>query len=371
MFTLYFQFIHNIQETFSNNAKRATPRTTLPSPKNIQPIPNANLGLPSYTNQKITQETISFMDKLKVDFDLYYKFNIQKHINLNSLQTLLRKYPNLQNNEFLIKLEEDPDNVKLVKEGFKTIRFDATQQFSTEEKDRISQNIELLLYNTKQYLPGLTGDALKEAINEITSLTRKLIMHNFIAYGFKSTGFNILDLAPAKFYLQKFDRTSQNLEPISIATYVHEQTNKILKGNYFDETDLIRFFRMFGEIRPGGKNLVERYTPKETVVLKPVMYRTIKEGKIPENILVIRPNEGDKSEIYILDTQNSTKTKAKYLSLYKTSNNKKHIVGGRELDITKIGNESTIVDIKGMLNAALASNSKNSPPDNVFQLCML
>ncbi len=303
--------------------------------------------------------------------DLHYKVNKTQPTLHNSLQTLLRKYPNLQNNEFLIKLEEDPDNVKLVKEGFKTIRFDATQQFSTEEKDRISQNIELLLYNTKQYLPGLTGDALKEAINEITSLTRKLVMHNFIAYGFKSTGFNILDLAPTKFYLQKFDRTSQNLEPISIATYIHEQTDKILKGNYFDETDLIRFFRMFGEIRPGGKNLVERYTPKEAVDLKPVMYRTIAEGKIPENILVIRPTEGDKSEIYILDTQNSSKTKAKYLSLYKTSNNKKHIVGGKELDSTKIGNESTIVDITGMLNAALASNSKNSSLDNLFQLCML
>jgi hypothetical protein len=196
-------------------------------------------------------------------------------------------------------------------------------------------------------------------------------MHNFIAYGLKSTGFNILDLAPTKFYLQKFDRTTQGLEPISIANYVHEQTDKILKGNYFDETDLIRFFRMFGEIRPGGKNLVERYTPKDEVELKPVMYRKVKPGKTPANILVIRPADGDKSEIYILDTQNTNKSKAKYLSLYKTSNNKKHIVGGKDLDITKIGNESSVVDIQGLLNAALASNSQKSTPENLFQLCML
>ena len=303
--------------------------------------------------------------------DLHYKVNSTQPTLHSSLQTLLKKYPNLQSNEYLSKLEEDPDNIKFTAEKFKTIRFDATQQFSKEEKERISENIELLLYNTKQYLPGMSGEDLKNAVNEITSFARKLVMHNFIAYGLKNTGFNILDLAPTKFYLQKFDRTTQGLEPISIANYVHEQTDKILKGNYFDETDLIRFFRMFGEIRPGGKNLVERYTPKDEVELKPVMYRKVKPGKTPANILVIRPADGDKSEIYILDTQNTNKSKAKYLSLYKTSNNKKHIVGGKDLDITKIGNESSVVDIQGLLNAALASNSQKSTPENLFQLCML
>ncbi len=200
------------------------------------------------------------------------------------------------------------------------------------------------------------------------------MLHPFIVNGFKNSYASIDSLIPPKFFLEKFDRSGQKLDPISIAEYLHQQSAKINNGNYFTTDDLIRFFRMFGEMRPGGQNLVDRYTTEFTLApVETVSY----SGDIDNlaKIKVFRSSLNQESEIYLLDeeaTLKSSKTKAVYLSLYKTSNNKKHIVGGRSLDSVKIGKGQSIEDYKGLFNLYLqTAQPRETTPDDYVQLCRL
>ena len=72
----------------------------------------------------------------------------------------------------------------------------------------------------------------------------------------------------------------------------------------------------------------------------------------------------------MLDEKNSTNQTLKYLSLYKTGNNKKHIVGGEWLGKKKVGN-STFEDFQGVFNLPFESESFDTVPSDVTQICML
>ncbi len=138
---------------------------------------------------------------------------------------------------------------------------------------------------------------------------------------------------------------------------------------------MIKFFRIFGEMRPGGQNLVERYSSE--FKLAPV--ETIPYSGSPDDIAkikVFRSGVNQESEIYILDEEATLKNKgnkkAVYLSLYKTSNNKKHIVGGKNLDYTKVGKDQNIEDYRGFFNVYLqTAEPRQTTPDDYVQLCRL
>jgi len=296
---------------------------------------------------------------------------------LAKISKLKKKYPGLKNNEFLSKHSENTENTTFTKDGFKTFGFNNSEPYSPEEKNRIKSDIENLLYRPEAYLPKeILKDpkAKAEAQQEIRKFTYQLLLHPFIVNGFKNSYASIDSLIPPKFFLEKFDRSGQKLDPISIAEYLHQQSAKINNGNYFTTDDLIRFFRMFGEMRPGGQNLVDRYTTEFTLApVETVSY----SGDIDNlaKIKVFRSSLNQESEVYLLDeeaTLKSSKTKAVYLSLYKTSNNKKHIVGGRSLDSVKIGKGQSIEDYKGLFNLYLqTAQPRETTPDDYVQLCRL
>jgi len=297
---------------------------------------------------------------------------------LSKINKMKKKYPGLKNNEFLSKHSENTENASFTKDGFKTFGFNNSEPYSPEEKNRIKSDIENLLFRPEAYLPKETlkdSKAKAEAVQEIRKFTYQLLIHPFIVGGFKNSYASIDSLIPPKFFLEKFDRSGVKLEPISIAEYLHQQSLKMNNTNYFNTDDLIKFFRIFGEMRPGGQNLVERYSSE--FKLAPV--ETIPYSGSPDDIAkikVFRSGVNQESEIYILDEEATLKNKgnkkAVYLSLYKTSNNKKHIVGGKNLDYTKVGKDQNIEDYRGFFNVYLqTAEPRQTTPDDYVQLCRL
>ena len=286
------------------------------------------------------------------------------------IKQLVKKYPNLAANEFLSKIEDADDNVKNA--GFKTIQFDATQQYSSKEKTRIKSDLRNLMYFPQSYLGKKPKDeaaikAYNKDADTIKALGFDLAMHTFISNGFRKSAFNYAEMLPTRFATEPIARLGEDLEPISIAEYLHDQFALMNSGNYFTADDLRRFFRIFGEMRPGGVNLVDRknFDNSEPLAAEIIIES---ESKIPAKIIVIRNKKF--SDTYLLDEKNSTNQTLKYLSLYKTGNNKKHIVGGDWLNKKKVGN-TTFEEMEGVFSIPFENESFDTVPTDVTQICML
>ena len=286
------------------------------------------------------------------------------------MKQLVKKYPNLAANEFLSKIEDAEDNAK--NKGFKTIQFDASQQYSSKEKSRIKSDLNTLMYMPEAYLGKKPKDEAgiknynKDA-DAIKALGFDLAMHTLISNGFRKSAFNYASMLPTRFTTEPIVRLGEDLPPISVAEYLHDQFAMMNSGTYFTGEDLIRFFRIFGEMRPGGVNLVDRKNFDNSDPLAAEI-EIENDSTFPAKIRVFRNKKF--SDIYLLDEKNSTTQTLKYLSLYKTGNNKKHIVGGEWLGKKKVGN-STFEDFQGVFNLPFESESFDTVPSDVTQICML
>jgi hypothetical protein len=167
-------------------------------------------------------------------------------------------------------------------------------------------------------------------------------------------------------------KRGDKLSDISVAEYLHEQSANMQSGNYFTNEDLIKFFRIFGEIRPGGTNLAERSTLPPTVTkLSPEHNISVEKfGGYPPPIMVIRTHNG-KSGIYILSPSYRGGPTANYLSLYGATNNKKHIVGGDYLNIKIVGKDTPIEAVAPTFQGMYLAGVHNVTPSDVTQICML
>ena len=307
--------------------------------------------------------------------DEMYKPGKGKKTLWAQLKIALNKFPNLTANEFISKLQEDSNNEKT--KGFKTFQFDATQQYAPEEKERIEDALETLIFRPEAYLGRISKKASKEEketyvknVTAIKDLGFKLAMHTLVSNGFKTTAYNYANLLPAAFYRMPISREAAELKPISIADYIHEQSAKMQRdSNYFDAEDLVRFFRIYGEIRPGGFNLAERQTIDATKPSNTFTVSASKFGGEVPTMIVVRGTEN--SDIFVLDPDTAAKQKLVYLSLRKTSNNKRHIVGGDYLNIKRVGKDTSIDTILGDLQVSLDAAEFKENNGDVSQICML
>jgi hypothetical protein len=294
------------------------------------------------------------------------------------VQNALQKYGNLSGNEFLSKLSED-DNNKSVK-GFVTFNFDATQQYAPEEKSRIQEDLYNLMYRPEAYLTKPGKDATEQtiqkykgSIEEIKKIGFDLSMHTLISNGFRKSAFNYATMIPPQFWLQPLKREMAGLPDISVADYLHKQSMNMQTGNYFTAEDLVKFFRIFGEIRPGGSNLTDRQSLGITVTkLAKEHYTNVeKYGGYPPAVMVFRTKKGE-SGVYVLSPNyKQGSDKALYLSLNKTANTKKHIVGGEYLNIKVVGKETSIDSVLPFFQGLYIAGAKKVAPSDVTQICML
>jgi hypothetical protein len=168
------------------------------------------------------------------------------------------------------------------------------------------------------------------------------------------------------------DRIAQELPPISIAEYLHEQSARIQGKGYFTNKDLLQFFRIFGEIRPGGFNLADRKNFDNKKVLKDILVEPSYPGADHPMIKVFRSDK--ETGIYVLDTTSKSlanKNKVTYVSLRKTSNKNKHLVGGEFLNIKKVPGNYDMEELLNVFQAVLDNTKYTDSPDSVYQLCML
>ena len=286
------------------------------------------------------------------------------------IKQLVKKYPNLAANEFLSKIEDAEDNAKNA--GFKTIQFDATQQYSVKERSRIKSDLNTLMYMPQAYLGKKPKDEAKLKVynkdaDTIKALGFDLAIHTLISNGFRKSAFNYASMLPTRFLTEPIARLGEDLDPISISEYLHDQFAMMNSGRYFTPDDLRTFFRIFGEVRPGGANLVDRKNFDNSDPLeKEITFES--EGGIPQKVIVIKNKKY--SDIYMLDEKNSSDRTLKYLSLYKTGNNKKHIVGGDWINKKTVGNVP-VNEMEGIFSIPFENESFDSIPTDVTQICML
>ena len=313
-----------------------------------------------------------FFDKKYSDAN--YKVSKKSFTLLTQMNKMLKKHPKLAGNEFFVKIVEDPENKNT--KNFKSLQFDAQQQYSVTERDRIIDDLTDLMYRPNKFVAKLPKDASadqKEAreksIQEIKDLGLKLAMHTFIANGFRQNAFNFADLLPPRFLKQPFDRTDEGLEPISIADYLNEQSMKMANERYFEADDMFRFLRMFGEIRPGGANLVERENFDNTGKLAAEINVDLGKYAVVPSVIVGR-SQAD-SQIYMLSSISKDEKSGKYVSIRKTSNEKRHIVGGDYLSIDVLGNRQPVDTVLERLSIMLDNTMNEDKDGDITQICML
>jgi len=295
------------------------------------------------------------------------------------MEMLKAKVPSLEANEFLSKVEEDPEIKEKGIKNFVSPRFDNSQAYTVSEKQRIRKDLSNLLYRPESYLAKAKKNATEQEkkqraqlINEIKQLGFDFIIHNFIVNGFKPSSTNYMELLPTEFFTEPLDRIAQGLPPISIAEYLHEQSARIQRKGYFTNKDLLQFFRIFGEIRPGGFNLADRKNFDNKKVLKDILVEPSYPGADHPMIKVFRSDK--ETGIYVLDTTSKSlanKNKVTYVSLRKTSNKNKHLVGGEFLNIKKVPGNYDMEELLNVFQAVLDNTKYTDSPDSVYQLCML
>lgn len=296
------------------------------------------------------------------------------------VKNAMSKYGNLSGNEFLAKLADDDISTKV--KNFVTFNFDATQQFSREEKTRIQDDLNNLLYKPEAYLakPGKNAskediDKYKAQVAEIRQIGFDLCMHTLIYNGFRKSAFNYASMIPPQFWLQPMSREVAKLKPISVAEFMHQESGKMQTGEYFTAEDLARFFRIYGEIRPGGSNLVERHSLAKEVTKLSKSHKITTEkygGNLyAPGIMILRTAKGE-SGIYIKANPTVDSKYSVYLNMFKTANNKKHIVGGDWLNKKTVGDSTEgVANMMNMLQAFYDTASKKVSPQDVTQICML
>ena len=313
-----------------------------------------------------------FLDKKYSDAN--YKVGKKSFTLLTQMNKILKKHPKLAGNEFFTKIVEDPENKNT--KNFKSIQFDAQQQYSVTERDRIINDLTDLLYRPEKFVTRLPKDATneqketrKKSVQEIKDLGLKLAMHTFIANGFRQSAFNFADLLPPRFLKQPLDRSLEELEPISIADYLNEQSMKMANERYFEAEDMFRFLRIFGEIRPGGSNLVERENFDNTGKLKPEIVVDLEKYAIIPSVIVGR-SQAD-SQIYMLSSMAKDGKSGTYVSIRKTSNEKRHVVGGDFLSIEVLANKEPIDTVLERLSIMLDNTMHEDKNGDITQICML
>jgi hypothetical protein len=306
--------------------------------------------------------------------DQNYRIGKDRFTLLTQMNKVLKKYPKLAGNEFFVKITEDPDNKS--SKTFRSLQFDAQQQYTVTEKDRIINDLTDMLYRPEKFLPRLKKGASKEAVaerkknaEEIKTIANKLAIHTLIANGFKQTPFNFAELIPPRFLKQPMDRSLEDLEPISISDYLNEQSLKMANGRYFEGEDMIRFLRIFGEMRPGGSNLVQRKNLDETGKPAKEIDINLEEYATTPKALVVRTKTD--SDIYILGEVSKDGKVGKYLALGKTTNEGKHVVGGAYLSSKVVGKGRPIDTILEGMTIQLNNTMNQDKNGDITQICML
>jgi hypothetical protein len=306
--------------------------------------------------------------------DENYRTSKNKSTLLKQMSMILKKYPKLAGNEFFVKITEDPDNKN--SKTFRSLQFDAQQQYTVNEKDRIINDLTDMLYRPEKFLPRLRKGATekeiaerKKGVEDIKTLGNKLAMHTLIANGFKQTPFNFADLLPPRFLTQPMDRTAEDLEPISISDYLHEQAMKMANGRYFEGEDMLRFLRIFGEMRPGGSNLLQRKNFDEVGKPDKEIDINLEEYSSIPSALVVRTKTD--SDVYILGSISKDGKIGKYMVLGKTTNEKKHLVGGATLYPRVVGKSKPIDSVIEKLDVFLDNTMDEEKKGDITQICML
>jgi len=290
------------------------------------------------------------------------------------MNKILKKHPKLAGNEFFVKVVEDPENKN--SKNFKSIQFDAQQQYSVTERDRIINDLTDLLYRPEKFVAKLPKnasneqkEARKNSVREIKELGMKLAMHTLIANGFRQSAFNFADLLPPRFLKQPLDRSLAELEPISIADYLNEQSMKMANERYFEAEDIFRFIRMFGEIRPGGANLAERENFDNAKKMESEITVNLEKYAVVPSVIVGRSKTD--SQIYMLSSMAKDGKTGKYVSIRKVSNEKRHVVGGDYLSIDVLGNGKSVDNILERLSIMLDNTMNQDKNGDITQICML
>ncbi len=319
----------------------------------------------------LTKEDSPIFDMLNKPYsdDLYKTGRNKKSLTLYKRIEMARaKYPNLQSNQFIMSLEE----VKTDAANFKTFSFDSSRQYSGDEKTRIKDDLNLMITHPERYVKDikLSEEDKVKAAKDIKKLGLDLCLHTIIGNGFKKNAFNYIGLIPDSFYTHAFERRN-NKEAISINDYLLEQGRLISSrpNTYFSKKELIRFFRIFGEMISDGKVLVQRKNFRDAKTVVPAEF-TIPEGNDSTYTMLIGSfgkGKSRKTGVFIKNQDKSDSSKSVYVNISKTSNNKKHILGGDFLNKDEAGLEFAFSAAAPVLDTA-----KNQPPrTDVIQLCML
>lgn len=306
--------------------------------------------------------------------DENYRVSKKSFTLLTQMNKILKKHPKLAGNEFFVKVVEDPENKN--SKNFKSIQFDAQQQYSVTERDRIINDLTDLLYRPEKFVAKLPKnasneqkEARKNSVREIKELGMKLAMHTLIANGFRQSAFNFADLLPPRFLKQPLDRSLAELEPISIADYLNEQSMKMANERYFEAEDIFRFLRMFGEIRPGGANLAERENFDNAKKMESEITVNLEKYAVVPSVIVGRSKTD--SQIYMLSSMAKDGKTGKYVSIRKVSNEKRHVVGGDYLSIDVLGNGKSVDNILERLSIMLDNTMNQDKNGDITQICML
>jgi hypothetical protein len=144
---------------------------------------------------------------------------------------------------------------------------------------------------------------------------------------------------------------------------------KMANERYFEAEDMFRFLRIFGEIRPGGSNLVERENFDNTGKLKPEIVVDLEKYAIIPSVIVGR-SQAD-SQIYMLSSMAKDGKSGTYVSIRKTSNEKRHVVGGDFLSIEVLANKEPIDTVLERLSIMLDNTMHEDKNGDITQICML
>lgn len=207
------------------------------------------------------------------------------------LQALKVKFPGLNQNSFVANIEKDcvTQTTKKGKasdkfsKNYYGIKFDNTFSYSVPEKEKFTQGLRDMLYNSEFFVP----DANEAGAKEIKDFAVKLAMHSFFANGFRQGASSYADIVPIEFFT-----SSENGK--SIVNFFREEASKAIQGDYFDTGNLLQYMAMFGKMRAGGSNLLKResnkYLNKDTKKLH--FYKS-------EPFVVVRNNKTGMSGVFM------------------------------------------------------------------------
>lgn len=188
------------------------------------------------------------------------------------LQDLKRRYPGLNMNPFVANLEQDTDT----EAGYYGIKFDNTFKASGSEKQSYTDGLFNMLFNPQVYVAGdktideggkyLSKDTAI-AVNEIKRMGVNLAMNTFFVNGFRQGASSYSDIVPIEFFTSPMKLTLGKPQPgvavsdkMSVLDFFRQEANKVKDPSYFNNEDLVKYMALFGKMRAGGSNLLNRET---------------------------------------------------------------------------------------------------------------